>query len=961
MLTDKSQAVRREAVTALGTFGSAAATYAYEVACLLLSDPSGKVRSAAAKALGALGESGRPYASAVAMQLSDVDAETRSEACLALGQMGQYGLAFAEELENVMQDHLIHPPEVKASAKQALILLGRLQEAVEDGVKPVPSVVKAALAAPEVQHQKALLHQEEATAANFKAQLERAESMAQHSEKASRELQEWMVRSLNEVNLSAHPSGEPRGRQFATEPSRDALLELPEGMEVQDPPFSFVLAHLVSHTFHVEAEAEGTEGDVGVQDFDPLESLSRYHEGDAPHTSNVLLLTRDELEGFAEGGTFAAGMRRKAEAEFLCRRRKKVNEARQKAIDDGGSMESDDSEMDLIVIVSGYPSTPEEVDELEDAGLFDLADAFVSIHLAGETLIDEPDETGATRRIAKMIGAPPAITALREKVLGAESGTPLASTIVTELYNCHEWALSQGFEVIDPCRVIVGAISFAAQRRISYKEWLSALPEDRVVIPSVDPIERTDTSVYERLVESTDPAHHDVSFMLYCLCEQVNQSLKGDTAEVPAARQKPSAEQMKDLAEKELAMIEKLLDNTCDGLLLGQDAAKKSEDKSHEVVGSLMAMVEQEEMEAERNRIYKYMPSMPVVELERLLLLREFQHLLHEAQPERQWNLKDWVFQEKISASLLSQTILEASCRDYFVNMKYMERQDCLLVAMHYRALPGRVLWHSWEGDLLTLSQEDGHQGQERFKGELKLCPMPTFHDWWQLVSGQPSPAPPAYEYVVEGGIFKAPPKAKKADARGGNMTQRPVPPPLCPKKVLDLDAREVGYCKVIEKILVPSDKSIILRTAFQRGAQCSVPELAKEGQVVKPAASLEDVPASSLSSLVRWTFFAHDLQMFPSYTANLTQFKAGSRTASDTLLAEVVEDEDEGEDSGLEEDEVLVDPFVPLPRKSNAQGFGGQFDLRHGLRCSMARDCGSSPRSATLQGGSTFRGAAGR
>lgn len=31
---------------------------------------------------------------------------------------------------------------------------------------------------------------------------------------------------------------------------------------------------------------------------------------------------------------------------------------------------------------------------------------------------------------------------------------------------------------------------------------------------------------------------------------------------------------------------------------------------------------------------------MPVVELERLLLLREFQHLLHEAQPERQWNLK---------------------------------------------------------------------------------------------------------------------------------------------------------------------------------------------------------------------------------------------------------------------------------------------------------------------------------
>jgi len=31
---------------------------------------------------------------------------------------------------------------------------------------------------------------------------------------------------------------------------------------------------------------------------------------------------------------------------------------------------------------------------------------------------------------------------------------------------------------------------------------------------------------------------------------------------------------------------------------------------------------------------------MPVVELERLLLLREFQELLHHAQPERHWNLQ---------------------------------------------------------------------------------------------------------------------------------------------------------------------------------------------------------------------------------------------------------------------------------------------------------------------------------
>ena len=36
---------------------------------------------------------------------------------------------------------------------------------------------------------------------------------------------------------------------------------------------------------------------------------------------------------------------------------------------------------------------------------------------------------------------------------------------------------------------------------------------------------------------------------------------------------------------------------------------------------------------------------------------------------------QDWIFQEKIPASLLCQTLLDASCRDYFVDMKYMERR----------------------------------------------------------------------------------------------------------------------------------------------------------------------------------------------------------------------------------------------------------------------------------------------
>ncbi|OLQ08751.1 hypothetical protein AK812_SmicGene7711 [Symbiodinium microadriaticum] len=143
MLEDKSQAVRFEAVKALGNLGDAAATYAYDVANLLVSDSSGKVRGAAARALAAQGEHGKPYISAIAMLLMDVDPEARSEACRALGKMGASGLAYSQELEQVAKDYLLHPPEVKAAAKEALEQLGHWQAITPEA--PIPTVVKAAI------------------------------------------------------------------------------------------------------------------------------------------------------------------------------------------------------------------------------------------------------------------------------------------------------------------------------------------------------------------------------------------------------------------------------------------------------------------------------------------------------------------------------------------------------------------------------------------------------------------------------------------------------------------------------------------------------------------------------------------------------------------------------------------------------------------------------------------------
>ncbi len=55
-----------------------------------------------------------------------------------------------------------------------------------------------------------------------------------------------------------------------------------------------------------------------------------------------------------------------------------------------------------------------------------------------------------------------------------------------------------------------------------------------------------------------------------------------------------------------------------------------------------------------------FVKGMPVVELERLLLLREFQELLHHAQPERDWNLQVGLRRKKLK---LIQWFMVHDCR----------------------------------------------------------------------------------------------------------------------------------------------------------------------------------------------------------------------------------------------------------------------------------------------------------
>ncbi|CAE8589690.1 unnamed protein product [Polarella glacialis] len=705
-------------------------------------------------------------------------------------------------------------------------------------------------------------------------------------------------------------------------PTIEDEVQLPEGVVVPDPPFAFAVAHVTSHKFGVEAV------DGGIRDFEPVEVLLAQLRDEATElaaTSSAALLGRSlELESLSDGGKLAVGLRKKAEAEAGARRRQKVNAARSSAIGGNSHRGSKDpsASLDFVLLVAGYPSTREELDELLAEGCFDLANSWVSVELSGQSLADEELQPGVaeeTQRVSRVFGAPEVLHSLRQAIQTAEIGSALAGSTVCELPDSHSLALPQAAtpaegtprdegqkevavaEAQQVREAILRLVSSTAEQRLRFQEWFDALPEARTEIPLLpnngEDHSTLDTRLYERLAGAIDSSHHGVPLLLYCLCEQVASNLNGDardlttgTAVTAEAKKRTKAE-----AEKELQAMQLCIDDA-HSLIVG-DGKDKSKDEGTPFVGSLMEMeftpyaqgkeidpkgavlglppprplgVPPEEVQdggdlvlpyldkcscrhsgdflpggasanaevqrilshlnapglrrtnfppgiprmsaasrsAYRNRIYDLLPNLSVVQIERLILLHEFERLLHTAQPERTWDLKDRVFNEKIPAAVLSQVLMDATRRQCFVDTAYVERQDCLLVAMHHRALPGRVLWHSWEGDLLKLAPSSGEEPPG-------LCAVPTFNDWWHLLA------------------------APRGDVDGESPNSSDAAPSR-PSKVLAADGRELGYCKTVEKLLVPSDGSIIIRTALQRGIKDSLVPLSADGDavVVPPAAA---------------------------------------------------------------------------------------------------------------------------
>ncbi|CAE7281467.1 unnamed protein product [Symbiodinium natans] len=336
--------------------------------------------------------------------------------------------------------------------------------------------------------------------------------------------------------------------------------------------------------------------------------------------------------------------------------------------------------------------------------------------------------------------------------------------------------------------------------------------------------------LYQSMMSSVDQAYHDVPLFLHCLTEQVERTLGGD------AQQKEDQIALQGLEEYLSAAFD---DAICEGTAPGRPSAPPMDAESptecvtgipgsgpllqfldraacrhrrgpgaqlegqpvlaavHEVLGKISvpgssrsglpeaAVLCAREREALKHRFYPFAPGVAPEELEQLLLIHAFQDLLAKAQPERTLCCADRIWREQIPASLLGQTLEAALRSEPFADAAYLPRHDALLLALHHRAVPGRVIWHAWQGDLLADAQDAKWQSSA-------LVTHPTYNDWSQVHgSGLVSSSTPKKLQVVE-----------------------------------NMDAREVGYNAIVEKLACPPDGSLILVSRMESGIRRSFPEL---------------------------------------------------------------------------------------------------------------------------------------
>eukprot|EP00746_Dinoflagellata_sp_MGD_P125940 gnl/MRDRNA2_/MRDRNA2_60853_c0_seq1.p1 gnl/MRDRNA2_/MRDRNA2_60853_c0~~gnl/MRDRNA2_/MRDRNA2_60853_c0_seq1.p1 ORF type:complete len:2005 (+),score=521.56 gnl/MRDRNA2_/MRDRNA2_60853_c0_seq1:84-6098(+) len=602
-------------------------------------------------------------------------------------------------------------------------------------------------------------------------------------------------------------------------------------LDVPEPPIFIVVAHLSGGILSVEDESQPN----GIREVEPVPPfITKVKELEDP--KKFVVIEREDL-ALEEGQALSAGLNARIESEAKTRGRAKWNAAKRKAMADQEALENPPAEgeeapppeeeagaeipFDVCIILSGFAEEEEELMELANGGGFDKADLWTTIFLSGEIIEqvqrETDDDQGTDAQPDFVMQAKPGITPdfvnlFYGLIQKAEPGSALANATICTVPECGHRAA--GEDAGDALYAAVAEhLGTHMEKKQSYVTWAANI--GTIEIPEL-PTDVLETRHYKRLMSSVDPSHHDVPLFLHCLTEQVTRTLDGNAQEREDDAALLSLDKYLEMIHSE-TLTEGITPEEAPGAVDDRDPEAEAaaaegavlpyldnvscKHLGHELPGNISVVAQEHSVlsymrvpgykrnglpqyatysasqrSALRNRIYPFLPELTPVETERMLLVHEFEKLLSAAQPERKWRLSERIYHEKIPKDLLVQTLSEAFRNEMFMNTSYYARHDCCLVALHYRALPGRVLWHAWKGDLFTdTASEEWKTG---------LFTKPSFNDWWHILRSGGEP----------------------------------------PKQVIGLDSREYGYCSTVEKLVVPSDGSTILVSTFNRGITQTFP-----------------------------------------------------------------------------------------------------------------------------------------
>ena len=118
------------------------------------------------------------------------------------------------------------------------------------------------------------------------------------------------------------------------------------------------------------------------------------------------------------------------------------------------------------------------------------------------------------------------------------------------------------------------------------------------------------------------------------------------------------------------------------------------------------------ERHADTGAILLNCSGMGLNQAKRMLILKHFQDLLKENNPERDYNFMDRCYQEHFDPATFRQVLCEAIRREPDVNTHYYDKEDALLIALNYKNPQGRLLRRQWTH---------------------KQAAVPSFQDWREM------------------------------------------------------------------------------------------------------------------------------------------------------------------------------------------------------------------------------------